>query len=79
MLPFSTEALLGYLAAARGPAVSPWGISSSEEQALTRVWLLVFAFTLFFWDSLCFLMSRNTARKTIIDSLFTLPGGKEDL
>lgn len=78
MLPFSTEALLGYLTAARGPAV-PGASPPPEEQALTRVWLLVFAFTLFFWDSLCFLMSRNTARKTIIDSLFTLPGGKEDL
>lgn len=59
------------------PAVSP----PPEERAVTRVWLPVFPmyYVSSFGILFVFFMRRNTARKTIIDRLFILPGGEEDL
>lgn len=76
----SARRLPGLLDSSEGscsPSVSP----PPEERVVTRVWLLVFPtyYVSSFGILFVFFMRRNTARKTIIDRLFTLPGGEEDL
>lgn len=72
------SAFPGSSTAARGPA-APGCLLLQRSMWSTSFGSCVSYVLLLFWDSFCFFMRRNTAMKTIIDSLFTLPGGEEDL